>query len=213
MTLYVVRQGECFSSIAERHGFRDYKTIYDHPDNAELKKKRPDPNLLHPGDEIRIPELSIKEVSAVTAKEHRFEIHAPQKVLRLKLVLHGDEPLANESYRLVVDRVVHEGATNGNGEIEIPVDIASRRGELEIAGRKLMLHLSALNPIDETDDEGVTGIQSRLANLGFDVGPIDGRLGPRTHMAIALFQAEEKLEIDGELTDATRKKLAERHGC
>ncbi len=213
MTLYVVRQGECLSSIAERHGFRDYKTIYDHPDNAGLKKKRPDPNLLYPGDEIRIPELSIKEVAIATEKEHRFQIHAPEKVLRLRLVRHGDEPLADEAYRLVIDRTVHEGTTNGAGEIEVPVELASRRGELEIAGRKLSLQLSALNPVDETADEGVTGIQSRLANLGFDVGPIDGHLGPRTQMAIALFQAEEKLAIDGEPTEATRKKLAERHGC
>lgn len=213
MTLHVVRQGECFSSIAESHGFRDYKTIYDHPDNADLKKKRPDPNLLYPGDEIRIPELETKEVAGATEKEHRFQVRAPQKVLRLRLVLHGDEVLANEPYKLLVDGIVHEGSTTGAGELEIPVEIRSRHGELQILGRKLALQLSSLNPIDETGDDGVTGMQSRLSNLGFDVGPIDGKLGPRSHMAVALFQAEEKLEINGVADDATRSKLTARHGC
>ena len=38
---HVVAQGDCFSKIARRYGFADYKVIYNDPANAELKKKRP----------------------------------------------------------------------------------------------------------------------------------------------------------------------------
>ena len=50
--LYTVLQGDCLSSIAKKHGFADWRVIYDHPNNSEFKKKRPDPNLIYPGDVI-----------------------------------------------------------------------------------------------------------------------------------------------------------------
>lgn len=53
---HVVRQGECLSAIAKRYGFASYRIIYDHPDNAELRRARPNPNLLFPGDVIVIPD-------------------------------------------------------------------------------------------------------------------------------------------------------------
>ena len=45
---HVVAQGEYFSLIAARFGFA-WKTLYEHPANAELRKKRPDPNVICPG--------------------------------------------------------------------------------------------------------------------------------------------------------------------
>ncbi len=44
-----VKQGDYFAKIAKKYGFSDWRTIYNHADNAELKQKRPDPNILHPG--------------------------------------------------------------------------------------------------------------------------------------------------------------------
>lgn len=37
---HTVQQGECFSSLASKYGFKDYRSIYDHSENAELKEKR-----------------------------------------------------------------------------------------------------------------------------------------------------------------------------
>ena len=54
--VHEVKQGECLSSIARRFGFRDWKKIYQHPMNADLRQKRPNPNVLHPGDRIFISE-------------------------------------------------------------------------------------------------------------------------------------------------------------
>ncbi len=43
----------------------------------------------------------------------------------------------------------------------------------------------------------VVGIQTDLRNLGYDPGPIDGIMGPRTAVAICRYQKDHKLLIDG----------------
>ena len=74
MPIHVVKPGECFTRIAERYGFSDYKALYDHPDNADLKKKRPNPNVLHPGDRIVVPDKEEKIIEGLaTGKIHRFK--------------------------------------------------------------------------------------------------------------------------------------------
>ena len=54
MRVHVVKQGECLSSIAHACGFASYKPVYEHADNADFRKKRPDPAVIFPGDEIAI---------------------------------------------------------------------------------------------------------------------------------------------------------------
>ncbi len=46
------------------------------------------------------------------------------------------------------------------------------------------------------EDPLVRDIQSGLASLGYDAGPSDGRLGPRTRTAIADYQRDHKLLVD-----------------
>ncbi len=46
--------------------------------------------------------------------------------------------------------------------------------------------------------ELVVGIQTELRNLGYDPGPIDGIMGPRTAVAISRYQKDQKLLIDGQ---------------
>ena len=57
---HVVEPGEHLSGIAARFGFRSTAPILGHPDNAELKKKRLNPNVLRPGDIVVIPDLAAK---------------------------------------------------------------------------------------------------------------------------------------------------------
>ena len=58
-TNYIVRSGDTLGKIAARHGFKNYREIYDHPANAAFKAKRPNPNLIFPGDVIVIPDKSV----------------------------------------------------------------------------------------------------------------------------------------------------------
>ncbi|MFH1460302.1 MAG: peptidoglycan-binding domain-containing protein [Candidatus Omnitrophota bacterium] len=43
----------------------------------------------------------------------------------------------------------------------------------------------------------VTDIQQALANAGFDPGPVDGKIGPKTKKAILSFQKQNNLTVDG----------------
>ena len=54
MKTHTVKQGECLSSIAHRYGFKNAGLLYDHPDNEAFRKRRPDPAVIFPGDEIKI---------------------------------------------------------------------------------------------------------------------------------------------------------------
>lgn len=53
----------------------------------------------------------------------------------------------------------------------------------------------------------VKELQSRLAGLGYVVGPIDGIFGPRTERAVRLFQSEHGLRVDGLAGTQTIREL------
>lgn len=50
--------------------------------------------------------------------------------------------------------------------------------------------------------------QARLQAAGFDPGPVDGRLGPQTILALRQYQATHGLRVTGALDAATRHSLA-----
>lgn len=212
-----VKQGECLSSIARRFGFRDWKKIYQHPMNADLRQKRPNPNVLHPGDRIFIPAKETKVVARETEKTHPFRLKP--SVTRLHLVLEDEagRPRAGRRYKLLVDNKGFEGETKPDGSIQHVIFAESRQGELlawlddppaERPSHRFVLKLGHLDPIEE-----ITGVQARLNNLGFDCGPVDGRAGPMTRAAVRAFQEKHRLAVDGIPGPATKAKLVELHGC
>lgn len=215
---HVVRRGECLALIAQRHGFSDYRVLYDHPDNADLRKARPNPNVLFPGDVVHIPAKEEKSVPAATGRSHKFEVAVAKKMLRVVFKNHEGKPLAGAKYRIEIgkaasDEDVIEGTTDGDGLLEEAVLPRVAEVFLHIEGRVLRLHLGGLNPIGDLAKNDASGVQARLANLGFDVGPIDGVAGRRTQHALAVFQAEQGLKVDGEPGKETLAKLVAVHGC
>ena len=53
----------------------------------------------------------------------------------------------------------------------------------------------------------VRGAQQALRDKGFDPGPIDGRMGPRTAAAVREFQSKEGIIATGQLDAETRGRL------
>lgn len=214
MPVHTVQQGECLSRIALNYGFRDWKAIYNHAKNADFKKKRPDPNLIYPGDQIYIPDKTAKKIAVETTKVHKFRVALPQRKIKIAVEDWKHQRLVNMDYELEVEGRPYKGKTDGSGILEKSVPIGAEYGKLKINGATLKLAIAHLNPIDDTDDLGVTGIQMRLKNLGYDTGPIDGIQGPITTAAIKAFQADNPpLAVDGICGPKTTAKLIERHGC
>jgi hypothetical protein len=209
--VHIVRQGECFSIIARRYGFQSYRTLYDHPDNAELKQERPNPNVLFPGDRVVIPDKETRTVNAATAKRHKFVVRTHEKVLRLRIEDHDGEPIAGAAYELAVGTDTRKGSTDGDGRLEEKIPSGTGIATLKVAERTLKLRLGAVNPMKGAPDKGLSGVYARLRNLGYR--PFEeGEVGPRTRLAIAVFQADAQLPVNGKLDDATRAKLEKLHG-
>ena len=71
-TEYIIKQGDCLVSIARKHGFDDWRVIYNHPDNAAFKQEHPDPNLIYPGELLMIPDLDPGGATGPTEKRNKL---------------------------------------------------------------------------------------------------------------------------------------------
>lgn len=91
---YQIREGDCISSIAYEHGFFP-DTLWNHPDNTELKQNRKDMNLLEVGDIVNIPEKEEKEESAAPEQKHRFRKKGVPAKLRMKIL--KEQPLDEQT--------------------------------------------------------------------------------------------------------------------
>lgn len=211
-TLHVVKQGECLSSIAHRYGFPDYTKIYNHADNAEFKRARPDPNLIFPGDRLTIPDKVVKTFDCATGQSHRFVVKVAKRKLQLKLLDAAGEPIADIPYTLNVGGQTLEGKTSKEGKIEHDIPIKEQKATLSMNGTERTLLIGHLNPLEDTEDAGVSGVQSRLKNLGYPVGAVDGKMSPSTRAAIQAFQSDHQMTVDGEIGDTLIAKLKKEYG-
>jgi N-acetylmuramoyl-L-alanine amidase len=207
---YKIRKGDCLSSIAARYKIPPDK-LWQDSGNQALREKRKDPNVLHPGDEIVIPDLETKQESIGTESKHRFCRKGTITYLRLRLLDDEHEPLSRIPYRLEIDGKLCEGSTDGDGYLEEKIDADGKKAVLYFEEEEEKLRYEfALGDVDPIDE--VSGAQSRLANLGYYDGEVDGELGPRTRTALRFFQKKFELELTEETDDDTLQKLEEVHG-
>jgi len=206
MSQYTIKEGECLSSIAQRHGLF-WQKIWDHPNNTELKRRR-DPNILYPGDVVFIPEKEKKQENGSTEQRHRFRKKGVPAKVRLRLK-RNDQPRANESYVLEVDGNFFTGTTDADGKLEQSIPPNAKKGKLFIGKKReeYILNLGYMDPLNE-----LIGIQKRLNNLGFHCGPTNGVLTPQTTDALKAFQKKHNLTESGEADEATKNKLIEIYG-
>ncbi|MCC7497230.1 MAG: peptidoglycan-binding protein [Bryobacterales bacterium] len=206
MPKIIASQGDSIPSIATDNGFF-WETIWNHPENAQLKARRKSPNQLLPGDEVFVPELRIKSVSKGTDARHKFKRKGVPAKLRLQLKLLG-EPRANESYVLEIDSDTYKGTTDGNGILEQFIAPNAKGGRLLLNGGKevIPIRLGHLNPVED-----ISGVQQRLNNLGFNCGSEDGELDDQTRAAVRAFQEANGLQPTGEPDGPVKAKLSELH--
>lgn len=208
-----VRQGECLNSIAKMYGFDEPGLIYQHAKNAELRRLRPNPNLLYPGDAVVIPAHDLQSFTLPTGQHHRVVVTVPKRKVRVRVLDAHRKPLKNLPFKLDTGKRVYEGQSDGDGVVEkmVPADV--ERVLLLIGDMTIPLLLGHLNPCKDTEDDGASAVQARLKNLGYRPGRVDGRLGPRTRAALRRFQNDHGLDLTSEADDATVKALIDGHGC
>ena len=215
-TFYRVQQGDCLSSIAERWGFSDYNTIYRDSGNDAFRQKRPNPNIIYPGDVLFIPDRRSQEFARPTDQLHRFVLKRSKVLLRLCLKDDLHQPYQNKRYHLRVGGHHYHGSTNESGMLEQRIPANATEGEVTIfttdddpsdLGYTFTLNLGHLDPVDET-----SGVDARLTNLGFAPEVENHQLSNEERVqALKAFQDRFGLEVTGQADEATRQKLRELH--
>lgn len=212
-TKYKVKQGDCISSIAFSFGFLP-STIWDHPDNAELKNRSKDLNVLAPGDVLTVPDKSTKELDCGTDQRHTFIRKATPVGLRVQLLDEG-QPVAAEPYRLDVDGRLLHGVTDGEGMIDEWIPNRAEKAFLYINDR-LQFHLD-LGYLDPVGQE--SGVRKRLQNLrllyegaGHGMYLDAVQRFREMHCGVPPLRRDQDSPEDDEFTAADRAVLVSLHG-
>jgi Putative peptidoglycan binding domain/LysM domain len=218
-TYHTVVQGEHLSGIARKYGFSSYKTIWNHGQNAELKKKRQNPNVIFPGDLLFIPDKGEKEESRSTEKRHHFKLKTEKLKLRLVLEDLYEKPIANAKVELHIENEVFTLTTNGQGRIEEDIKATDEQGFLTIKDPQtpineilIPIKIGDLDPVEEE-----SGQKARLNNLGYFAGPLPEKSAEDNKAmflsAVEEFQCDHSLVVDGKCGPSTQAKLKQEHGC
>jgi hypothetical protein len=212
MPNHVVEQGECLQKIAHRHGFPKPFDIWSHPKNKDLRvRRKDDPNVLFPGDVLWIPEKKEKTLEKDANDAYTFKVPSLGKKLRIAVRDAADEPLAGEDYELEVAGKKHTGKTDGAGLVEAVVPAQASAGKLRVGAYTWKIAVGSLDPVVHTEDEGISGIQARLRNLGYLPEHAYGKPCEKTRDAISRFQRAHGLAPTGVADAATRQKLEAAH--
>jgi hypothetical protein len=212
---YKVKQGDHLSGIAKALGFSDYETIWDDPNNADLKAQRVNPNVLYPGDMLYIPDKDPVEYPRPTDLRHKFVRRKPDLKLVLVLTDAYEKPVANASVTLQVGGDKYDLTTDANGKLEQEIKPDAHDGYLIIKDPQtpfqddtIPIKIGDLDPVDQ-----VSGQQARLNNLGYFAGAVGGNDDAALESAIEEFQCDNNLTVDGKCGPQTQAKLKEVHGC
>lgn len=215
MGTHTVQQGEHLSRIAAEYGFADYRTIWLHSNNAELKKKRQNPNVLFPGDVLFIPDREQRWESRGTDERHHFR--AKESALKLRLVVENlyEKPIADSRCELRLEDEPCKVMIDRQGRIDQRILPTAHNAILVIRDQRevftdaqIAIKIGSLDPIDE-----VSGQAGRLSNLGYYFGPLEPVDEKGLHSAVEEFQCDHGLLVDGICGPVTRAKLKQAHGC
>jgi Putative peptidoglycan binding domain len=210
-----VRQGEHLARLAHEYGFSDYHSIWNHPNNADLKQTRQSPNILFPGDSLFIPDRQLREESCSTDQRHVFK--TKKGVLKLRLTLEDlyEEPIADAQCLLLLGSDTRHVTTDGDGRIEqdIPWDahdaiLMIQDPQTAFDNTNIAIKIGDLDPVDK-----VSGQTARLNNLGYFAGNVNQPDDTTFKSAVEEFQCDHAVTVNGICDPTTQSKLKQVHGC
>ncbi|NRR30245.1 peptidoglycan-binding protein [Oxalobacteraceae bacterium] len=209
--VHIVKQGECVGKIAEMYGFFP-ATIWDHPANASLKALRhANMYVLSSNDRLVIPPKRQKPATGTGGDRFTVRRKGVPERLRIRFLRYDATPRSNVPFLLSLvtqsgDPVADiAGNTDDAGFVDQPIPPSAIRATVTLVLDEAEVHqfkLGYTNPVDQ-----VSGWQARLNMLGYDCGPEDDNLGPRTEAAIRAFQRGQKLPETGKQDEPTRQAL------
>ncbi len=212
---YVVRQGDYVARLAHTMRF-DAGEVWQDESNRRLRERRGSPNILAPGDVLRVPtEPKVRPLPLNVGGRSTFKGRAPRVTVTVAVHDKG-EPLKDAPF--VIDGLGKriEGRSDGDGKItfEAPIHVREARVTFYEVHLVFIVRIGDLDPVDED-----SGVRQRLAHLGFDgwaLGEAAGLPRPPSESgdadAIRAFQRASGLEDTGVADEATRDALRKAHG-
>jgi hypothetical protein len=163
MQPYVVKQGDHLPLLAYRFAF-DADSVWNDPANDDLRKLRPDPNLLLPTDVLYIPDQVNKSPvphSLQTGQSNLFVSDVPNVGL---VVVFADPARASQGFSVTECPDLKGLSTDGDGHATFDIPISMQKVSIVFAsdGATFSIKVGHLNPI-----ETLSGAAQRLQNLGF----------------------------------------------
>jgi N-acetylmuramoyl-L-alanine amidase len=207
---YEVKQGDRLPTIGRDKGFLRWQTIWNFKGNADLRKLRGTAHILLPGDKVSIPSKFSREAE-VPGGTSEYVVQTAAEVLRVCFAVGWDWDENPVSYTAKPDSGGPDisGPLDSEGWMEIDLPPNTRQVEVvlwtEVPNIPIAtydLHVGEMDPIDE-----ITGVQARLANLGYYDGEIDGDAQEVTAAAIAQFRREHGLPMGDQIDDDLRDAL------
>lgn len=209
---YVVRQGDYTGLLAARFGV-DADTLWGDPANRALAERRPDRDVLAPGDILHVPERPAASRPVQVHTTNRYRARVPTTTLSV-LLRHDQRPLASE--RCLVHgagRAPLERVTDGEGRLQLELPVHVREVTVLVVDRNLScpVRIGHLDPPTQT-----SGARQRLAQLGYlaRLGVQAGHeaSGALVRSALRLFQRDQGVAPTGELDASTADLLRSAHG-
>ncbi|WP_395841774.1 LysM peptidoglycan-binding domain-containing protein [Cystobacter fuscus] len=111
MKTHIVKKGDSIWSIARTHGFADWHPIYEDPANQALRKLRPNPALIQPGDRIAIPDQKSKPHTSPSGQKQPLKVE-PQKAPAKST----DDPFKQYLHHL--SKLEQAAITEGHGSLK-----------------------------------------------------------------------------------------------
>ena len=211
MTMHVVRSGEDVMSIAHASGC-DPDAVWNHPNNADLKKLRKSPNILCSGDVLFLPDPPPRKWLPVSVgATNKFKGSPLTFSVSLKFAQHGK---AMAGVACIVHGLAppNQLATDGAGMLALTLPIGTREVVVEFPSIPFVRNFR-VGHLDPVGTE--SGLRQRLRNLGHhpsrhtqdyvDQGTLQ--------QSISDFQKASNLEVTGEMNADTAAALEAAHGA
>ena len=207
---HIAELNDCFTSIAAMHGF-DPESLWNHPANEEIRKKRDSMNILAEGDVVNIPEKPVKWEKMETGNRYTIKKQNLMSKVHIQLLdMSGNKrpnvkylfSITTRSCDVVPDR---EGTTDSEGFLLEPIPPDTDTVCVIIIDNgcedRYDLKVGSLEPFDT-----LKGKQQRLRNLGFHC-EYEEEEGVTTLEAVKGFQERYGLEVSGKICEETVKRL------
>ncbi|MFO0653353.1 MAG: peptidoglycan-binding protein [Polyangiales bacterium] len=206
---YIVRQGDYVAKIAAQLGCSEDE-IWSHEKNKELRESGRTKGVLAPGDVLYVPDVAVKRPAVAIQSGNPFGGNVPRVSVRLIFAERG-EPRSKKKYRVWCSGEKREGTTDDGGalSVDVPVTAAMIRVEFEDPFASYPVWIGHVDPSTEQ-----SGVVVRLRQLGYlpGGGALPDDDDASTTDAVKAFQRDRRLDVTGELDEATRSEIEKAFG-